>query len=85
MIRAILRRMIRAELEEMRADLARHLAQLIVQNNERIEADLIDLGVLERDGNESYSDTPASRSCFSMRKLFAKIAAATASAIFFTA
>ena len=47
MIRRWLRGLIREELEEMREDMAARLADLIVRNNEQIEKDLVEAGVVE--------------------------------------
>ncbi len=41
----------REELEEAREGLAVYLAGRIVENNEKIERDPIELGLLEQDGN----------------------------------
>ena len=49
MIKRWLRGLIREELEEMPRDWAEYLADLIIRNNEKIEEDLIEAGVLERD------------------------------------
>jgi hypothetical protein len=49
MLRSLLRRMIREELEHTKKDMATYLADLIVRNNKQIEQDLISAGVLEPD------------------------------------
>jgi hypothetical protein len=46
-----LRKLIRQELQDMRRDMAKHLADLIARNNDKIEDDLVELGLLERDEN----------------------------------
>lgn len=46
-----LRKLIRRELQAVEHDIAKHLADLIARNNEKIEDDLVELGVLERDKN----------------------------------
>jgi hypothetical protein len=51
LIRRWLRGLIREELEEMREKLAVYLADLIAQNNEKIEDNLIEMGLLERDND----------------------------------
>jgi hypothetical protein len=48
-LRWLIRPIVRAELEDMQQRLANHLTDLIVRNNEQIEADLIGLGLLYRD------------------------------------
>jgi len=47
-IKGLLRRLIREGLEDMRREWADYLANLITRNNEKIEEDLIQAGVLER-------------------------------------
>jgi hypothetical protein len=49
LLRWLIRPIVRAELEDMQQRLANHLTDLIVRNNEQIEADLIGLGLLYRD------------------------------------
>jgi len=51
MLSKYLRKLIHQELKDMRRDMAEHLADLVARNNEKIEEDLIDLGLLERDKN----------------------------------
>jgi hypothetical protein len=51
MITNYLRKLIRRELQAMEHDIAKYLADLIARNNEKIEDDLVELGLLERDKN----------------------------------
>lgn len=58
MFGALIRRLIREELEGLRRDMAEHLAGLVARNNEQIEEDLVRLGVLERDENGELHRNP---------------------------
>ncbi len=51
MIKRWLRGLIREELEEMRSELISALVDTVAENNEQIEQDLIEAGVLERRKN----------------------------------
>jgi len=51
MLSRYLRKLIRQELENMRDDMAKYLVDLIARNNQKIEEDLIELGLLRRDEN----------------------------------
>jgi len=60
MLSNYLKKLIRQELEGMRADMAKYLAGLIVRNNEEIEENLIGLGLLERDAEGQLHVKPRS-------------------------
>jgi hypothetical protein len=53
MIKRWLRNLIRAEIEELQ--LPEMLSEIVVQNNQKIENDLVELGILERDRNGALS------------------------------
>lgn len=50
MIKGWLRRLVREEVEASHERLANYLADLIAENNSKIEQDLVDIGLLDRDG-----------------------------------
>ena len=55
MISWLLRTLFRREREAIEADMADLFAELLVKNNEKIEADLIEMGVLERKDGQLYA------------------------------